>query len=78
MKTKPKPKYMPYPKYVKQESGCKVSWLFYDNKADAQAASKAARHNGEIDAGYGYDFGYCSPGGIDENWEPGLYRVCIP
>ena len=76
--------YRPLPPEVKRRTGMKVSWLYYDNEADARKASEAAIHNGRIDAGLGYDFGYCSPGSIRapdaHPYGPeyaGLWEVCI-
>jgi len=57
--------------------GCKVSWNYYDKLADAEACSKAAIHNAEIQESLGYDFGYCSPGSIRQR-ENGQYEVCLP
>lgn len=66
-------------------SGCKVRWKYYDKREDAEAASKAAQHDAEIQRQRGYDFGYCWPGGI--SWEEpgtkfggdnGRWEVCFP
>jgi hypothetical protein len=70
------------PKPVARRSGCKVSWVYYASKAEADAASVIAAHNREIQINQGYDFGYCWPGSVkgpmpaDSKYE-GLYEVCI-
>lgn len=67
-------------------SGCKVGWRYYKDEAVAKQAAEIARHNANIDAGLGYDFGYCSPGSITKvkddatgDWAPfrGMYEVCV-
>ena len=68
--------YMPYPKEDELRNGCKVSWLIYKDKATAEKAAKAAKHNAKIDAARGYDFGFQSPGSIDK-LKDGRYEVCI-
>ncbi len=68
--------YLPYPKEDDFRGGCKVSWLIYSDKAVAEEAAKAAKHNARIDAARGYDFGFQSPGSIDER-KDGRYEVCI-
>lgn len=74
-----------YPEEQARDTGHKVSWLYYDNSYDAEAASKAAEHDADIQLRRGYDFGYCSPGSI--RWvEPGTkfggdngrWEVCLP
>jgi hypothetical protein len=57
--------YLRLPKSVAQRCGCKVSWEYYLDEATAREAGIAARHNGRVDAGRGYDFGYCSPGSVE-------------
>ena len=73
------------PAHQASDSGCKVSWKYYDTREDAEAASKAAEHDAEIQLRRGYDFGYCCPGSI--RWvEPGTkfggdngrWEVCFP
>jgi hypothetical protein len=44
------------------ESGCKVGWEIYDNRADAEAAAKRAHELAVRKAEQGYDFGYQTPG----------------
>jgi hypothetical protein len=74
------------PKPQATRSGCKVRWKYYDNSYDAEAASKAAEHDAEIQLRRGYDFGYCCPGSIrwcepnssTEAGESGRWEVCFP
>ena len=70
--------YREYPKPIKSECGCKVSWYYYDNEADARAAADVAEHNAEIMYQEGYDFGYQCPGAIDKHADMEMYRVVIP
>ena len=82
-KTSSRPKFRPYPQEQGYRGGCKVAWHYYDKLEDAQAASKAAIHNAQIQWDLGYDFGYCSPGSIRRMDNPsipnhGRYEVCIP
>lgn len=63
----------PDPLYSK--SGCKVGWDYYATKEEAEIASKKARIAGDHRAAHGYDFGYQSPGSIEEVT---VYKVCIP
>jgi hypothetical protein len=74
-----------YPEHQTRSTGCKVSWLYYDNREDADVASAAAKHNAERQLQLGYDFGYCRPGSVD--WvgpdhncggENGRWAVCLP
>lgn len=76
-----RPAYAAYPATRYIEVGYKVGWRYYDNRADAEECAEAARHNAAIQAGLGYDFGYCSPGSITKMVEgryAGYYEVCIP
>jgi hypothetical protein len=57
--------YLPMPKSVAMRSGCKVGWRYYLDEETAREAGKAARHNGQVDAARGYDFGYCAPGSVE-------------
>lgn len=66
-----------YPEPVRTRSGGKVGWHYYTDRAQAEACSAAALHNARIQMQAGYDFGYCSPGGITETSD-GLFEVCIP
>jgi hypothetical protein len=74
-----------YPEAQARETGSKVSWRYYDKREDADAASEAAKHDAEIQAMRGYDFGYCCPGDI--RWVEagtrlgganGRWEVCLP
>jgi hypothetical protein len=88
MAAKPRKKkydYRAYPQHQNVRSGCKVSWYYYAKKEDAEKAAEVAKHNAQIQASLGYDFGYQSPGYrvelIGDNWGPeykGLWEVCIP
>ena len=72
--------YRSYPTPQTKRSGCKVSWYYYADKADADNCAEAAAHNANLMYREGYDFGYCSPGSIekvDEGQYAGLYSVCI-
>jgi hypothetical protein len=53
-----------YPTPIREDSGCKVGWLTYDNQADAEKASQIAVEWGRKRAARGYDFGYESPGQV--------------
>lgn len=79
-KRKSAPAYKDYPKSDEQRSGIKVSWLYYKDRAMADEAAVAAKHNAAIQASLGYDFGYCSPGYVTAHQEfhPGMFEVCIP
>jgi len=69
--------YKPYPKEDDLRVGCKVSWYTYENRDTAEECAEIARHNAEIAASQGYDFGYCCPGNIT-TLADGRYEVCIP
>lgn len=65
------------PPHKIENVGNKVSWYRFANKEDAEAASKIAIHNGEIQLSAGYDFGYMCVGSITEN-QDGSYTVVFP
>jgi hypothetical protein len=72
-----------YPEPQGHRSGCKVSWNYYADRADAEKCAEAAKHNARIQVSQGYDFGYCSPGWIqqiaaDREEFAGLFEVCLP
>lgn len=69
--------YESYPPTEDTRTGCKVGWRTYATREEAEACSKAARHNAAIQAGFGYDFGYCAPGSITK-LDNGHFEVCIP
>lgn len=68
--------YLPFPQEDEFRGGCKVSWLIYKDKATAEIAAEIAKHNAQLDAARGYDFGFQCPGTIDE-LKDGRYEVCI-
>jgi hypothetical protein len=70
--------YRSYPEPIRTRSGCKVSWNYYDNLADAQACAEAAQFNARIDAAMGYDFGFCAPGEIRSLNDGAEFEVCLP
>ncbi len=79
MAAKPRKKahdYLPYPPQQDSRVGCKVSWYIYAKREDAETAAIAAQHNATIQSELGYDFGYCSPGSIEQ--VGGGWEVCIP
>ena len=49
---------------IRQDSGCKVGWVTYDNEDEARAAGVKARSEAIEMASRGYDFGYQSPGEV--------------
>lgn len=76
-------KYMKLPEPVAKRSGIKVNWYYYDNEQTAREAAKSAQHNGLIDQGRGYDFGYTFPGHIlppqpdSKRHNAHLWEVCV-
>lgn len=68
---------MGYPEADDLRVGCKVSWRIYGDRKDAEECAKAARHNADIKASQGYDFGWCMPGSIDK-LDDGRFEVCLP
>jgi len=66
-----------YPSHQRARSGCKVSWLVYADKADAEQAAAVARKEARRLDGLGYDFGYQAPGRITTTPD-GMFEVCIP
>lgn len=73
-----------YPPAVNTRSGCKVSWLYYKTKPEAEAAAKVAKRELQWMMSRGYDYGYVWPGSIYEvpadsqSEYAGLWEVCIP
>lgn len=70
---------MPHFKYPKEQgydNGCKVGWMFYADRADAEEAATVARAEAKYKAGLGFDFGYQTPGEIKE--VNGQFRVTVP
>jgi hypothetical protein len=81
MSMKKKLDYREYPKPSGYRSGCKVSWYYYHDRANADKAAAAAKHNAVIQAGLGFDFGYQAPGSIHKaegGDNAGMWEVCIP
>jgi hypothetical protein len=71
----------PYPKADGQRSGVKVGWRYYRDLDAAKACAAAAKHNAQIYAAMGYDFGFCAPGRVTAQLDgeyAGMYSVCIP
>jgi len=71
------PNYLPYPQAYTYRAGCKVAWHIYRSMEEAQNCAAAAKHNAAIQAGLGFDFGYCSPGSIT-TLPDGRFEVCVP
>ena len=83
-KAKERPSFV-YPPCVTERSGCKVGWRYYATEAEARTAAKVARAEGAYLAGFGYDYGYRSPGSVSQvsklaaNQElAGLWEVVTP
>lgn len=75
------PKLKDYPPHDGYEGGCKIARYYYRDRKDADEAVKAARYNGQIMAGWGYDFGYMAPGALTRiatGERAGMYEVIIP
>jgi hypothetical protein len=54
-----------YPQnYISWESGCKVGWITYSTRKQAEECAKVASENSDYLASMGYDFGYQVPGAI--------------
>ena len=73
--------YKDYPKHDAYRGGARVCWYYYRDHEAARAAAAAAKHNGRIQTGLGFDFGYCAPGEITEaktGEHAGMWEVCIP
>lgn len=66
-----------YPKPLETRSGCKVGWLIYGNREDAEVASEVARRYGDYLLREGYDFGWLAVGEITL-LPDGRYSVVIP
>lgn len=65
-----------YPPALHEESGCKVGWKHYATQAEARVAATIAIREAERLEVLGYDWGYQSPGRIDER--DGRWIVCVP
>jgi len=66
-----------YPPALRQVSGCKVKWLYYTDRSDAEIASRLASGEARRLEGEGYHWGYQCPGHISHESD-GTYSVCIP
>ena len=55
------------PEEIDSRCGCKVSWLTYATREDAEIASRFAARQAHRKAELGYDFGYLVPGTITEH-----------
>lgn len=69
---------MKYPKPIKHECGCKVSWMYYDNKLDAERAAEIAEAEAVKLEQEGFDWGYQWIGEIQYSQSQNLYRVTTP
>jgi hypothetical protein len=67
-----------YPKPIRSESGCKISWYYYDNLKDAEKASIIAAEEGVRLWNLGYDFGYQTPGCVVKLKDKEEWYVIIP
>lgn len=65
---------MPTP--VRVRGGCKVGWKTYTTRREAEIAAKYAAKLADWKADLGFDFGWQSPGSIEE--VPGGFEVCFP
>lgn len=62
---------------VRQSSGCKVGWEFYDTLENARARIASAEAEAVEQAKRGYDFGYCVPGELMQMHD-GTWRITVP
>lgn len=66
-----------YPKPLRREVGCKVSWYTYATKEEAERVSKIAEKDAAEQRAEGFDFGYLWPGDIRKE-DDGTFTVVIP
>ena len=66
-----------YPKPVRTEYGCKVSWYSYRTRDEAQFVAELAHEQGQWLEEAGFDFGYMTPGELKQE-DNGLWTVVIP
>ena len=66
-----------YPKPIRTEYGCKVSWYSYRTKDEAQFVAEVAHAQGQWLEDAGFDFGYMTPGELKQE-DNGLWTVVIP
>lgn len=66
---------------ISARAGCKVAWETYTTREEAEARAATARSEAVAQAARGYDFGYLTPGTINEadNEQHGtVYIVTVP
>ena len=66
-----------YPKPLRHEVGCKVSWYTYATEEEAKRVSKIAEQDAAELRAEGFDFGYLRPGDIRKE-DDGTFTVVIP
>lgn len=69
-----------YPAGQGYRGGCKVAWLFYTSRENAEAAAEIAKTRARRKEEQGYDWGYQMPGEIRETKCDGVagFEVTIP
>lgn len=70
-----------YPAAQGSREGCKVGWLFFENKETAYEAAEIAKQEAIRKGDLGYDFGYQVPGSVSvmrAGQYEGMFEVCIP
>ena len=63
------------PKPLRTKSGCKVGWMFFATREEAEAWLPAVEKTASAKAARGYDFGYSRPGVITEIEHSGEFRL---
>ena len=66
-----------YPKPLRFDVGCKVSWYTYQTEKEAKAVSAIAQKEAVKLAQEGFAVGYCWPGDIRKE-DDGAWTVTIP
>jgi hypothetical protein len=61
---------------IKEESGCKIGWAFYDNEPEAQERGRLESERRDRRAAQGYDFGYSWPGTVEHKPAHPTYGEC--
>ena len=51
---------------IRTVTGCKVGWVVFATRADAEAWVEGVKAEAVKQADAGYDFGYCAPGQISK------------
>jgi hypothetical protein len=64
--------------YVRQASGNKVGWLYYETKEQAEAAIPVIAKARDRALERGYDFGYLWPTDIHQEADSGHWAIVIP